>query len=164
MEPTKILDNEVNTGRGMLKWVHDSKVRKEEAVFYKLEKLCKRGPTAILLVGADGALKSAVVGKLWQLLDNVVPIHPYGEPDYDLAQGKIVVNNPFGLDVVNQATRDKLIKQFLDAGAENMVEIWVKYPDEDGWTNSSGRTVDQILRDNPPEDAGVTLLLEVEKT
>lgn len=134
----------------------------EQKVYHKLEELKKAGPTGILLLGADGAVKSHIVSKLWNNLSGVTNLHPDGGAGPDLAKGKFVVYNPFGNLAIEPEYRQKYIQEFYDDGAKHVVMVWVKYPNQLGWTTGLGQAQDQVLRDNPPEEP-VDLLIEVEE-
>lgn len=145
-----------------MKWTMEGKVLTEKEVYKKLDDLRQDGPTGILLVGADGAVKSAVISKLWNNVKDIVSLHIYGGAGPDMSNGKLVLENPPDLSSVNHDCRYRCIKKFRDDGAKNMVIIWVKYPSEIGWTHNLGYTIDRVLRDNPPKE-DIELLLEVEE-
>ena len=146
-----------------LMWKIDGKVLVFSEVRAILESIRDSGPTGVLLVGADGAVKSRVVSEIWNNFRKVVTPHLYGGPDADMASGFLVVDNQPGLAVVELDYRSRWIKKFREAGAKNLVMIWAKYPDDTGWTTNSGLAVDKALRDNPPSvDEGVELVVEAE--
>ena len=143
-------------------WKIAGKELNEQSVYQELEKLKQDGPTGIMLIGADGAIKGQIISKLWNNLSSVTNLHPVGGASVDLSNGHFVVNNPFGNLAVEHSYRDRYIADFREAGAKHVALIWVKYPNEPGWTNGSGLAQDQILRDNPPEE-DVDMFIEVEK-
>lgn len=146
-----------------MQWSIAGEELNEKKVFRRIASVANSGPTGILLIGADGALKSSIINKLWKHIPTATSLHPYGGAGLDLSSGKVVVDNPFGLDIVDHSKQQSRVTHFLSAGAKNVIGIWAKYPKESGWTNDTGHAVDQILQDNPPDKSIFTVLIEVEK-
>ncbi|MBR3220387.1 hypothetical protein IKF76_00765 [Candidatus Saccharibacteria bacterium] len=147
-----------------MKWSIAGKELSEKKAFGRMASLINDGPTGIVIIGAEGALKSSVIDKLWKNIPTTVPLHPHGGAQYDLSNGKVVVDSPFGLDIIDHAKQQGAVTQFLVAGAKHVIAVWTKYPQhESGWTTDTGKALDQILRDNPPDKSMFALLVEVEK-
>ena len=145
-----------------MKWSIDGVFLTEVEVLERLKKLKQYGPTGVVLIGADGALKTTVIQRLYQgLPGEVTTVHQYGGAAKDLADGMFVLDNPFGNDVIADEVRRRCIRNFREAGALNVVGIWAKN-EKFGYGDDLARGVDKVLRDNPPNKKAYSLFLEVD--
>lgn len=147
-----------------MEWKIAGQIANADKVYETLENLRADGPTAIILIGAEGAVRSSIVSLLWNNLDRITTIHQYGGAQYDLFKGYFVVEHSPDLATVDPEYRARLVQNLRNDGAEYVVTLWSKYPDEDGWTSNSGRAIDRILRDNPPTEDETDLLIEAEES
>ena len=142
----------------MLQWKVAGKELEEQEVWREITRLKQDGLTGIIAIGADGACKSSVIDKMWQNLTGILCWHQYGGATANSDECEIIFDNPFGVSAVNADYRQRSITNLRELGAKHIVILWVKCPFEDGWTFSTGKAEDQVLRNNPPEHEGIVLI------